>query len=168
MKAIQFIYSTIFMIAMSANVFAQAAPPASPAAPAVSPKSALPDGAGKPIVERTCAGCHSLKVIVTKKATRDDWTTVVNEMVTRGADLSDDEIDTVIEYLSTNFKPDDAKIEQTTQQTMLNLFQPLGQLPGVGPIARRRAPSLARYMTPFPEMQFRSASPSDHIDYVSH
>jgi hypothetical protein len=161
MKAIQFICSTIFMIAMSANAFAQAAP-------AASPKSALPDRAGKPIVERACAGCHSLKVIVTKKATRDDWTTVVNEMVTRGADLSDDEIDTVIEYLSTNFKPDDAKIEQTTQLAMTNLFQPLGQLPGVGPIVRRRAPSLARYMTPFPEMQFRNASPGDHINYVSH
>jgi hypothetical protein len=37
-------------------------------------------------------------------------------MVTRGADLSDDEIDKVIEYLSTNFKPDDAKTQQTTQQ----------------------------------------------------
>jgi hypothetical protein len=161
MKAIQFIYSTILMLVMSVNALAQAAPPASP-------NGALPDGTGKPIVERACAGCHSLKVIVTKKASRDDWTKVVNEMVTRGADLSDDEIDKVIEYLSTNFKPDDAKIEQTTQQTTVNLFQPLGQLTGVGPIARRRAPSLARHMTPFPEMQFRNASPGDHINFASH
>lgn len=109
MKAIQFIYSTTLMLVMSAHALAQAAPPASP-------KSALPDGSGKPIVERACTACHSLNVIVTKKASRDDWTNVVNEMVTRGADLSDDEIDKVIEYLSTNFKPDDAKTEQTTQQ----------------------------------------------------
>jgi hypothetical protein len=89
-------------------------------------------------------------------------------MVTRGADLSDDEIDKVIEYLSTNFKPDDAKIEQSTTQTKMNLFQSLDQLAGVGPIARRRGLSLAQYMTPFPEMQFRSASPGDHINSASH
>jgi hypothetical protein len=161
MKALQFIYSTILMLVMSANAWAQAAPPASP-------NSALPDGPGKPIIERACVGCHSLKVIVTKKASRNDWTNVVNEMVTRGADLSDDEIDKVIEYLSTNFKPDDAKPGQTTQQTTMNLFQPLGQFTGVGPIARRRAPLLTRYMKPFPEMQFRNASPGDHIHFASH
>jgi mono/diheme cytochrome c family protein len=109
MKASQFISSAMLTVVMSSYAFAQAAPPASP-------DNALPDGAGKPIVVRACVGCHSLKVVVSRKATREDWSKVVNEMVTRGADLSDDEIDKVIDYLSTNFKPDDAKTEQSTAQ----------------------------------------------------
>jgi polyhydroxyalkanoate synthesis regulator phasin len=161
MKAIQFIYSAMLTVVMSSYAFAQATPPASP-------NNALPDGPGKPIVVRACVGCHSLKVVVSQKATREDWSKIVNEMVTRGADLSDDEIDKVIEYLSTNFKPDDAKIEQSTTQTKMNLFQSLDQLAGVGPIARRRALSLAQFMPPFPEMQFRSRSPGDHINSASH
>lgn len=85
-------------------------------------------------------------------------------MVTRGANLSDDEIDTVIEYLSTNFKPDDAKIEQSTAQTMMNLFLPLDRLAGVGPMPHPHAAWLTRYMAPFPEMQLGSTSPHDHIN----
>ena len=34
-----------------------------------------------------------------------EWDQVVNQMVSRGADLSDEEIDTVIEYLSKNYGP---------------------------------------------------------------
>jgi polyhydroxyalkanoate synthesis regulator phasin len=161
MKAIQFIYLAMLTVVMSSYAFAQATPPASP-------NNALPDGPGKPIVVRACVGCHSLKVVVSQKATREDWSKIVNEMVTRGADLSDDEIDKVIEYLSTNFKPDDAKIEQSITQTTMNLFQSLDQLAGVGPIARRRALSLAQFMPPFPEIQFRSGSPGDHINSASH
>ena len=34
-----------------------------------------------------------------------EWDQVVNQMVSRGADLSDDDIDTVIEYLTKNYGP---------------------------------------------------------------
>lgn len=161
MRVIQSIYSVMLVVVMSAHAFAQATPPA-PAG------NALPDGPGKPIVERACVGCHSLKVIVSKKASRDDWSKVVNEMVTRGADLSDDEIDKVVEYLSTNFKPDNAKIEQPATQITMNLFQSLDRLTDAEPIARRRALSLTRYLAPFPETQFGSSSPHDHINSASH
>lgn len=148
----------MLMVVMSAHAFAQAAPPASP-------NDSLPDGPGKPIIQRACANCHSLKVIVSKKATKDDWTKTVNEMVTRGADLSDDEIDKVIDYLATNFKPDNPKIEYSTPQTTMNLFQSLDQLTGV---AHRRTLSLNRYMTPFPETPFGSTSLRDPINSAAH
>lgn len=69
----------------------------------------LPDGAGKPVVLKQCVMCHSLSVVTSKRASHTEWEQVVNQMVSRGADLSDDEIDTVIEYLSSHYGPLDQK-----------------------------------------------------------
>ena len=55
----------------------------------------LPPGKGKAIVQRTCSHCHALKVVTSKRATKDQWSALVDQMVSRGADLSDDEIDTL-------------------------------------------------------------------------
>ena len=63
----------------------------------------LPPGKGKTIVARSCASCHSLKVVTSKRASKEQWATLVDQMISRGADVSDDEIDPLIEYLSRNF-----------------------------------------------------------------
>jgi cytochrome c5 len=98
--------ATIF-IAASLSVVAAQSTPAAPAG------AALPDGPGKSIVQRSCNACHALGVITSKRASPDQWSQVVNEMVSRGADLSDDEIDTLIQYLSTNFGPAEPKSEHS-------------------------------------------------------
>jgi competence ComEA-like helix-hairpin-helix protein len=64
---------------------------------------ALPPGKGKAIVARTCKNCHALKVVTSKRATKEQWSALVDQMVSRGADLSDDEIDVVVDYLAKNF-----------------------------------------------------------------
>jgi hypothetical protein len=65
----------------------------------------LPDGLGKPIVQRMCTGCHNIRVVTAKRATHDQWETIVQQMVSRGADGTDDEIAIVIDYLARNFPP---------------------------------------------------------------
>lgn len=65
----------------------------------------LPDGPGKPIVQKMCVGCHSLKVVTSKHATKDQWNSLVQQMVSRGAEGTDEEIETVINYLAKNFPP---------------------------------------------------------------
>jgi cytochrome c5 len=72
----------------------------------------LPNGPGKDIVLRACVKCHSLKITISKRASEDEWATSVNNMVNRGAVLSDDEVDEVIDYLSKNFKPADSDKKQ--------------------------------------------------------
>ncbi len=86
--------------------------PTAAASPAGS--AAMPDGAGKAIVQKQCAVCHALTVVTAKHASRKEWEQVVNQMVSRGADLTDDEIDTVIEYLTKNYGPLD---QMTTPPT---------------------------------------------------
>jgi competence ComEA-like helix-hairpin-helix protein len=46
-----------------------------------------------------------------KRASEDEWAEEVDKMVSRGAILTDDETDQVIEYLSTHYGPDDSKGE---------------------------------------------------------
>jgi competence ComEA-like helix-hairpin-helix protein len=67
----------------------------------------LPEGPGKAVVLKACLSCHSVKPIVAKPGrSEDDWADVVSKMVGRGAILSDDDADLVIQYLAANFGPD--------------------------------------------------------------
>ncbi|MGA9981406.1 MAG: helix-hairpin-helix domain-containing protein [Candidatus Sulfotelmatobacter sp.] len=70
-----------------------------------SDKNALPPGEGRAIVQQKCVSCHVLKVVTGKKASRQQWSTIVDQMITRGADVSDDDIDTLLDYLVKNFGP---------------------------------------------------------------
>ena len=94
---------TIFFALTLGSASAQTTPPPS------SPPT-MPAGAGKAIVQEKCVVCHALTVVTSKHSSRKEWDQVVNQMVSRGADLTDEEIDTVIEYLSKNYGP----LDQTT------------------------------------------------------
>ena len=65
--------------------------------------AALPPGRGKVIVQRTCTSCHALKVVTSKRASKEQWSTLVDQMMSKGADLNDDEVDVVVDYLAKNF-----------------------------------------------------------------
>jgi len=67
--------------------------------------TALPDGAGKAIVQKMCVSCHSLKTVTANRATKEEWSDTVQQMVSRGAEGTDEEIATVIDYLAKNFPP---------------------------------------------------------------
>jgi cytochrome c5 len=82
-----------------------------------SAEPSLPNGAGKDVVLRACVKCHSLKITTSKRASEDEWATSVNNMVNRGAVLSDDEVDEVIDYLSKNFKPSESNQKEQSDTT---------------------------------------------------
>jgi len=67
------------------------------------PEYKLPDGPGKAAVEKMCSKCHDLEGVVHNRNTREGWEMVVDEMIARGAEGTDQEIDLVIEYLAANF-----------------------------------------------------------------
>jgi hypothetical protein len=71
----------------------------------------LADGPGEKLVEKACLNCHNAHVIVIKHASADDWAEEVDKMVARGAVLTDDENDQVVEYLSTHYGPNGSKDE---------------------------------------------------------
>ena len=66
----------------------------------------LPDGAGREVTHKVCgATCHGPEVVMGKGRTRDQWTAVVNAMVSRGAKATEAELVQIAEYLSSHFGP---------------------------------------------------------------
>jgi len=66
----------------------------------------LPEGAGKDVTLKVCGStCHGSDIIMGKGRTRDQWTAVVNTMVSKGAKANAAELTQISEYLSTHFAP---------------------------------------------------------------
>jgi cytochrome c5 len=62
---------------------------------------ALPKGGEKALVEKTCGtGCHSVEVVTSQRMNEKQWNAVVQGMVARGAQASDEEVKVIVEYLS--------------------------------------------------------------------
>lgn len=86
------------------------------ALPAFADDVVLPDGKAKTLIENTCTECHGLEQVVNNPMTAEKWRSTVNRMVKKGATLSPEEIDTVVEYLSVYFPPDKVNVNTATSQ----------------------------------------------------
>ncbi len=63
----------------------------------------LPAGEGKDVLLTMCTNCHGLAQVTSVKYSEKFWAAVVDDMVTRGAEGSDDDVNSVVGYLSRNF-----------------------------------------------------------------
>jgi competence ComEA-like helix-hairpin-helix protein len=59
-----------------------------------------PDAKGKETLEKICVGCHELDVVTATRRTKIGWQQNVDDMVSRGAEGSDQEIAEVVDYLT--------------------------------------------------------------------
>ena len=64
------------------------------------PASRGPDAVAANLVNTACASCHSLDRVNGKKADRDGWTTTVARMKAQGANLTDEQVPVVVEFLT--------------------------------------------------------------------
>ena len=60
---------------------------------------------GRALLERTCTKCHALNATTRQRNDRERWSAIVDDMVVRGAELSDAEIEKIIDYLAKNLGP---------------------------------------------------------------
>jgi competence protein ComEA len=56
--------------------------------------------AGKALVERACTKCHNLEATARQHNTRDRWSAIVDDMVAKGMEATDAEIEKIIDYLA--------------------------------------------------------------------
>ncbi len=75
-------------------------PVAAPARVATSATQELPDGPGKELLPKLCAGCHDLTFTISTRETEEGWTRIVNDMRSKGADGSEEDFAKVIVYLT--------------------------------------------------------------------
>ena len=66
---------------------------------------ALPAGEGRDLVATACTQCHALAPLTGMRDGPAGWKRHVYNMVIRGAQLSPRDVDTVLQYLNTNFGP---------------------------------------------------------------
>jgi competence ComEA-like helix-hairpin-helix protein len=71
--------------------------------PAAKAQDDLPEGKGKDVTARMCSSCHGLSTVTASRRTGKSWARTVDDMVGRGAEGTDDEIDLVTSYLSAHF-----------------------------------------------------------------
>lgn len=71
-------------------------------APAATP---LPEGKGRELALTNCTACHAANTWTSQHHTRDQWNTILDTMVSRGLNVSDEDLGTISEYLTTNFGP---------------------------------------------------------------
>lgn len=70
------------------------------------PKRGLPEGAGKNVVQQVCGStCHGPEIVSGKGYSRDNWATVVNGMIARGAKANASEFGEIVDYLAKNLPP---------------------------------------------------------------
>lgn len=78
-------------------------------APARANALQLPDGPGKATMQKICSGCHAPEIVVGRHETKETWEQIVSNMADKGANGTDDEFDTIIDYLAKNFPKTDSK-----------------------------------------------------------
>jgi quinoprotein glucose dehydrogenase len=85
------------------HVASRAQPPSQPppAAP-IAGNAALPDGPGKQVVVNMCSKCHGIGTFSADRMTREEWKAEVEDMVARGAEGTQGDIQVVIDYLATH------------------------------------------------------------------
>jgi competence protein ComEA len=66
---------------------------------------ALPPGEGRELVATVCTQCHGLNTIVAIRDGSAGWRQFVNYMILKGAQVTERETDTVVQYLTANFGP---------------------------------------------------------------
>ena len=83
-----------FLVAVALVILAQA-PDAAPVA-----NFTGPDAVAANLVNTVCASCHTLDRVNDKKADRDGWNTTVTRMKGLGANLTDEQVPVVAEFLT--------------------------------------------------------------------
>lgn len=62
----------------------------------------LPEGKGKDVLESVCGACHGTDLVASRRATKEGWSYLVDDMVSRGASATNEQIATILDYLAKN------------------------------------------------------------------
>ena len=65
----------------------------------------LPDGPGKAQVMTACTACHAITQVTSQVHTKPQWAELVDQMIARGAAVSDEDYPVIVEYLGKNLAP---------------------------------------------------------------
>jgi competence ComEA-like helix-hairpin-helix protein len=88
----------------------------------------LPDAPGKEITVKVCAGCHAAETVASVRHTPEGWRDVIAKMVAAGAEGTEQELETVLQYLSGQFPAEAQKTLNLNTATAIELESVAGLL----------------------------------------
>src|SRR5688500_11073117 len=91
-------------------------------------QNVLPDAPGRDITVKLCAGCHAAETAASVRHTPEGWRDVIAKMVAAGAEGTEQELDTVFQYLSTQFPVEAQKALNLNTATAIELESVAGLL----------------------------------------
>ena len=75
------------------------------ATPAPAAAAAAQDEKGERLLQVSCGGCHDLRPVQANAKDRDGWNEVVQNMLQKGADVSDADLPVLLDYLVEHHGP---------------------------------------------------------------
>jgi competence protein ComEA len=101
-------------------------------------QNVLPDAPGKDVTVKVCASCHAAETVASVRHTPEGWRDVIAKMVAAGAQGTEQELEIVFQYLSTQFP--------AQSQTALDLNTATAiDLESVAGLLRKEAAALIAY-----------------------
>jgi hypothetical protein len=92
----------LFLLGLGVCAFAFAAADAQLAGTSSAPTQ-FPPGPGQAKVQLACAPCHAITVVTSARKSEAEWDRTIGAMKTRGARISDDDYDVILDYLIAKF-----------------------------------------------------------------
>ena len=60
---------------------------------------------GEQVLNASCTGCHDLRPVQTAAKSKDEWNDTVQNMLQKGADVSDADLPVLVDYLTEAYGP---------------------------------------------------------------
>ena len=76
---------------------------ASVSSPSLTAQGVLPDAPGRDVTVKVCANCHAPETVASVRHTPEGWRDVITRMVAAGAKGTEQELETVFQYVSAQF-----------------------------------------------------------------
>lgn len=77
---------------------------------------------GRALLEKACTKCHALNATTRQRNDLERWSLIVDDMVRRGAELTDPEIEKLIDYLAKNLGPR-VNINKASAEDLVKLLE---------------------------------------------
>jgi competence protein ComEA len=65
----------------------------------------FPETAGKPALLKVCGSCHDAEMVIGSLRTRQEWSDVIDQMASFGAEATPQEFEEILSYLAKHFSP---------------------------------------------------------------
>ena len=91
-------------------------------------QNVLPDAPGRDVTVKICSSCHAAETVASVRLTPEGWRDVIAKMVAAGAEGTEPELETVFQYLSTQFPVEAQKALNLNTATAIELESVAGLL----------------------------------------